>query len=160
MHTSEPARRKYRSAWSPAAPPPQASPARPPPALPPHPPSGPPPPEIPLGVVAGGSLSEGLTVRLDPRFSLEKLAVGRYVVIHGRQTGRQFFGLVTDILLDATNPELSRRPPDASNGFAAEVYSGGVAFGSMHVSPMLMLDEDEEGPRPLTTNPAPFPPGL
>ncbi|HLB65066.1 MAG TPA: ATP-binding protein [Anaerolineales bacterium] len=119
---------------------------------------GPRPSEAPLGVVAGGSLSEGLIVRLDARFSLEKLAVGRYVVIHGRQTGRKFFGLVTDILLDATNPELSRRPPDASNGFAAEVYSGGVAFGSMHVSPMLMLDEDENEPRPIKTIPAHFSP--
>jgi DNA helicase HerA-like ATPase len=114
--------------------------------------------ETPLGVVAGGSLSEGLIVRLDPRFSLEKLAVGRYVVIHGRQTGRKFFGLVTDMLLDATNPELARRPPDSSDGFAAEVYSGGVAFGSMHVSPMLMLDEAEDEPRPIKTIPAHFSP--
>ena len=114
--------------------------------------------EAPLGVVAGGSLSEGLIVRLDPRFSMEKLAVGRYVVVQGRQTGRKFFGLITDILLDASNPELVHRPPDSSDTFAAEVYSGGVAFGSMHVSPMLMLDEDDEEPRPIKTIPAHFSP--
>jgi len=116
------------------------------------------PTEAPLGVVAGGSLSEGLIVRLDPRFSMEKLAVGRYVVVQGRQTGRKFFGLITDILLDASNPELVHRPPDSSDTFAAEVYSGGVAFGSMHVSPMLMLDEDDEEPRPIKTIPAHFSP--
>jgi hypothetical protein len=119
---------------------------------------GPRPSEAPLGVVAGGSLSEGLTVRLDARFSMEKLAVGRYVVIHGRQTGRKFFGLITDIALDASNPELARRPPETSDGFAADVLSGGVAFGSMHVTPMLMLDEGEDEPRPIKTIPAHFSP--
>jgi DNA helicase HerA-like ATPase len=114
--------------------------------------------EAPLGVVSGGSLSEGLLVRLDPRFSMERLAVGRYVVVHGRQTGRKFFGLITDILLDASNPELVRRPPEPSDEFAAEVYSGGVAFASMQVSPMLMLDEDDDEPRPIKTIPAHFSP--
>lgn len=114
--------------------------------------------DLPLGLVVGGSLSGGLEVKLDPRFSMEKLAVGRYVVIHGRQTGRRFFGLVTDIALDATNPELSRRPPDLDNTFAAEVYSGQVAFGTMHVTPMLMLDEQEDQPRPIKTIPAHFSP--
>jgi hypothetical protein len=116
------------------------------------------PSDAPLGVVSGGSLSEGLLVRLDPRFSMEKLAVGRYVVVHGRQTGRKFFGLITDILLDASNPELVRRPPEPSDEFAAEVYSGGVAFASMQVSPMLMLDEDDDEPRPIKTIPAHFSP--
>jgi len=119
---------------------------------------GPRPSEAPLGVVSGGSLSEGLLVRLDPRFSMERLAVGRYVVVHGRQTGRKFFGLITDILLDASNPELVRRPPEPSDEFAAEVYSGGVAFASMQVSPMLMLDEDDDEPRPIKTIPAHFSP--
>ena len=116
------------------------------------------PRELPLGAVVGGSLSAGLDVKLDARFSMEKLAVGRYVVIHGRQTGRRFFGLITDIGLDATNPDLPRRPPDLADPFAAEVYSGQVAFGTMHVTPMLMLDEDEDQPRPIKTIPAHFSP--
>ena len=37
-----------------------------------------------LGVIIGGSLSEGLTVKLDRDHSLEDLAVGRYVVARGR----------------------------------------------------------------------------
>ena len=74
---------------------------------------GPRPSETPLGMVVGGSLSEGLTVKLDPRLTIEKLAVGRYVVIQGK-TGRRFFGLITDIALDAANPDLVRRPPPAA----------------------------------------------
>ena len=38
-----------------------------------------------LGVVIGGSLSEGLAVKLDRDISLEELAVGRYVVARGRR---------------------------------------------------------------------------
>ena len=116
---------------------------------------GPRPSETPLGMVVGGSLSEGLTVKLDPRLTIEKLAVGRYVVIQGK-TGRRFFGLITDIALDAANPDLVRRPPPADDEFLAEVYAGEIAFGTMHVSPMLMLDEEEAQPRPIKTIPSHF----
>jgi hypothetical protein len=43
-------------------------------------------PRPPLGMVVGGSLAEGLTVKLHPQTVLENLAVGRYVVLRG-QTG-------------------------------------------------------------------------
>ena len=96
-----------------------------------------------MGIVVGGSLSSGLEVKIDSRLSIEKLAVGRYVVVEGR-SGRRFFGIITDIRLDSTNPDLSRRPPDTSDEFVADVYSSTVAFGVIHVTPMLMLDEEQE----------------
>lgn len=111
--------------------------------------------ETPLGMVVGGSLSSGLLVRLDSRLSIEKLAVGRYVVIQG-QSGRKFFGLVTDIALDATNPDLIHRPPAPEDAFAAEVYARQVAYGTLSVSPMLMLDPEDQAPRPNKTVPAHF----
>jgi len=114
--------------------------------------------DSPLGVVVEGSLSAGLTVKLDPRFSLEKLAVGRYVVLRGRETGRQFFGLLTDLALGSTNPDLARRPPASDDDFLADVLRGGVAYGTAHVSPMLMLDEDSPEPRPIKTIPSHFSP--
>lgn len=119
---------------------------------------GPRPSETPLGVVVGGSLSSGLQVKLDPRLSLEKLAVGRYVVIEGRQTGRRFFGLITDIALDSTNPDLARRPPATDDDFLVDVYRGEVAFGTLHVTPMLVLEEDSQEPRPIKTIPGHFSP--
>jgi hypothetical protein len=112
--------------------------------------------ETPLGTVVDGSLSAGLRVRIDPRYSIEKLAVGRYVVIKGRQTGRRFFGIITDIALDASNPELIRRPPASSDDFIADVYNGSVAFGTMEISPMLVLDEEIGEPRPVKTIPSHF----
>ncbi len=111
--------------------------------------------ETPLGMVVGGSLSSGLLVKLDPRLSIERLAVGRYVVIRGT-SGRKFFGIVTDIALDATNPDLIRQPPAPDDSFAAEVYSRQVAYGTLSVSPMLMLDPEDDQPRPNKTVPAHF----
>ncbi len=113
------------------------------------------PSEIPLGLVVGGSLSEGLLVRLDPHLSIERLAVGRYVVVEG-QSGRRFFGLVTDIALDATNPGLAHQPPGPADAFTTEVYRRAVAYGTLHISPMLMLDPEDEAPRPIKTIPAHF----
>ncbi|MBI4772343.1 MAG: ATP-binding protein [Chloroflexi bacterium] len=111
----------------------------------------------PLGVVMGGSLSQGLNVKLDPRTVLEGLAVGCYVVIEGA-TGRRFFGMITDLLLDSTSPDLPRNPPE--DDFAREVYRGSAAFGVMHVAPMLMLDEHAQQPRPIKTIPSHFSPVL
>jgi DNA helicase HerA-like ATPase len=117
---------------------------------------GPRPSSAPLGTVVGGSLSAGLRVKLNPQFSLEKLAVGRYVVIRGRETGRRFFGMLTDVSLEATHPDLGHRPPAYEDEFAAEVYGGEIAYGSLHVSPMLLIDEESEEPRPVKTIPAHF----
>ncbi len=92
-----------------------------------------------LGVVVGGSLSKGLDIKLDVTTDIEGLAVGRYVVVHGHS--RRFFCMVTDIGLDNTNPQIMRTPPDMSNPYLAEVYSGSAAYGIMHVAPMLTIDE-------------------
>jgi DNA helicase HerA-like ATPase len=112
--------------------------------------------ERPLGQVVGGSLSAGLQVKLDPRLSIEHLAVGRYVVVRGN-SGRLFFGIITDIALDSSNPDLAHQSPGLE-GFSAEVYRGGIAYGTMHVSPMLMLDEGAHEPRPIKTIPGHFAP--
>ena len=114
----------------------------------------------PLGLVVAGSLSAGLDVKLGtpPDVFMEGLAVGKYVVIRGQQTGRQFFGLITDIGLDATNPDIAKTPPDMTDDYLAAVYAGQVAFGTMHVSPMLVLDKGEDTPKPVKTIPAHFSP--
>jgi DNA helicase HerA-like ATPase len=118
---------------------------------------GPRPSDSPLGIVVGGSLSSGLDIKVDTHLSIEKLAVGRYVVIEGR-SGRRFFGLITDISLGSTNPDLSRRPPDTQDPFIAEIYNGEVAFGMIHISPMLVIDQSGGEPRPIKTIPSHFSP--
>lgn len=93
-----------------------------------------------LGLVTAGSLSRGLDVKLDPETDIEELAVGRYVVVHGRN--RRFFCMITDIGLDNTNAQITLTPPDfQSNAYLRDVYSGTTAFGTVHIAPMLTIAE-------------------
>jgi len=107
-----------------------------------------------LGMVVGGSLSKGLEVKLDGSAPIEEVAVGRYVVIEGAQN--RFFGMITDVLLDNTNPTIQSMPPDVSDTFIREVYQGATVFGKLHVSPMLILDAAQDEPRPVKTIPSHF----
>lgn len=116
----------------------------------------------PLGLVVGGSLSQGLDVKLDvgalqPGEIIENMAVGKYVVIEGVR--KKFFSIVTDISLDNTNPDLVKSPPDAKDRFAIDIYSSQLAFGKLKVTPMLVVEADDSGtpkPKPVKTIPAHF----
>ncbi len=110
-----------------------------------------------LGIVVGGSLSKGLDVKLDRSAVVEGMAVGRYVVVRG-QTGRRFFSIITDVVLDSTNPAIEKAPPDTSDPFLARVHQGTSTFGRLQISPMLVLDRDSDEPKPVKTVPAHFAP--
>ncbi|MCB9079181.1 MAG: ATP-binding protein [Anaerolineaceae bacterium] len=107
-----------------------------------------------LGTVMSGSLSKGLEVKLDPSAPIEEMAVGRYVIVEGEQL--KFFGMITDVALDNTNPQIEKTPPDVSDPFLREVYAGFSTFGRIHISPMLVLDQAAEEPRPVKTIPGHF----
>jgi DNA helicase HerA-like ATPase len=107
-----------------------------------------------IGLVVGGSLSKGLDVKLDSSAPVEDMAVGRYVVIEGMQT--RFFGMITDVVLGNTNPMIKSMPPDVSDPFLRDVYQGTAVFGTLHVAPMLVLDDAAGEPRPVKTIPGHF----
>lgn len=111
-----------------------------------------------LGFVISGALTKGIDVRLDGDVSVEDLAVGRYVTIEGRK--RKFFGMVTDVTLDASDQHIMSAPPDVSDPFVAEVINGTSTFGRLHVLPMLTIGGDAgdilDGPQPVKTVPAHF----
>lgn len=107
-----------------------------------------------LGMVISGSLSKGLEVKLDSTAAIEDIAVGRYVVAEGSKL--RFFGMITDVVLDSTNPQIEKTPPDVSDSFLREVHTGTSTFGRIHVSPMLVLDQDTGQPRPVKTIPGHF----
>lgn len=109
-----------------------------------------------LGVIVGGSLSKGLTVRLDAGRSVEELAVGRYVVVHGKDN-RRFFCIINDVQLQSANPAIQNDPPDISDPFLRDVYIGTAAYGTVTVAPQLMIDTDGT-PRPVKTIPGHFTP--
>ncbi|MBE2271731.1 MAG: ATP-binding protein [Anaerolinea sp.] len=102
--------------------------------------------DVQLGVVVGGSLSKGLVIKLDSGQSVEELAVGRYIVVHGHE--RRFFCMITDVVLDSTNPDIQNAPPDISDPFFEAIYIGTAAYGKIHAQPMLSIDDTEKNPKP------------
>ncbi len=106
-----------------------------------------------LGVVIGGSLNDGVLVKLDGDVIIEGVAVGSYVTIKG-QTDRKFFGLVTDIRLDTTDAALAQSPP-TDDDLRLEIYRGTVAYGMLHVKPMLVKEGQSEA-KPVKSVPAHF----
>ncbi len=110
-----------------------------------------------IGLVTSGSLLEGLTARLDDDYDLERLRVGQFVVVQGRQN--RFFSLLTDVQLAATSPSILADPPGDANPLLAEILAGRSTYGTFKITPQLMLPEDVSlGLRPVKTIPAHFAP--
>ena len=110
-----------------------------------------------LGTVISGSLTQGVQVKLDPAKSVEDIAVGRYVAIRGEK--KRFFGMITDVSLEAVDPRALVMPPDISDPFIAKVVSGTTTFGKLRVLPMQTISAAAgggEGPQPAKTVPAHF----
>jgi len=110
-----------------------------------------------LGIIVGGSLSEGVEVKLDPGVCVEDMAVGRYVVVSGEK--KKFFGMVTDVSLQASEQSLMFNPPDVSDPIMAGVVRGVGTYGKLQVLPLLALDGSIAGAQsrqPVKTVPAHF----
>jgi DNA helicase HerA-like ATPase len=111
-----------------------------------------------LGIVVSGSLNKGMEVRLDSSASIEDIVVGRFVTIEGEK--RRFFGMITDVSLGVIDQKLTVTPPDTADPFIAEVLAGTSTFGTLHVSPSLVIGGDAaailEGPQPVKTVPSHF----
>jgi DNA helicase HerA-like ATPase len=111
-----------------------------------------------LGLVVEGSLVEGLRARLDA--SVEDIRVGSFVKIEGEQ--QDFFCLITDVQLGATDPQMLQDPPDLSDDYLRQVLAGTASYGTLKLQPMLMLPKAQldlagpAGPRPVRTIPTHF----
>src|SRR4051812_18987268 len=68
---------------------------------------------LPLGLITEGSLVEGLKARLDGSASVEDMRAGTFVKIEGEK--QDFFCLITDIQLGATDPQALQDPPEAND---------------------------------------------
>ncbi|BAU67162.1 hypothetical protein STA3757_45720 [Stanieria sp. NIES-3757] len=93
--------------------------------------------DLPLGSVIQGSLTKGLEVRLHPDVSVEEMRVGKFLVIRG--TRSLFFCLLTDVTLGAASERILANPPAAEDSFLRDVLAGSGTYGTVQVSPMLML---------------------
>ena len=109
-----------------------------------------------IGVIISGSLTEGLTARVDARQSVESLRVGQFLLVAGRQ--HEFFAMLTDVELAAAATEVLIDPP-ADDPFLQEVFAGTSTYATIDLRPSLMLPRDEaDGMRPVKTIPAHFAP--
>ena len=105
-----------------------------------------------IGVVVGGSLTEGVEVRLNPDTDTENLRVGAFVRVQGNSS--RFFGIITDIYLGMVDRFLGVNPPGANNKFISDSMSGIATYGNIQIEPRLVLTES--GFEPSRTIPAHF----
>jgi DNA helicase HerA-like ATPase len=97
--------------------------------------------EQPLGSVIQGSLSQGLEVRLHPDISVEEMRVGKFLVVQGIRS--RFFCMLTDVTLGTSTPRILANPPDPANTFLQEVLAGSGTYGTIDLTPMLMIMQEQ-----------------
>ena len=95
-----------------------------------------------IGYVVGGGLKENLRVRLT--IPVDQVQEGGFVVI--RSGDWQFYGLVTDLQLGATDPRFADEQSELRlPAELAGLLHGQTLFTNLEVLPALML---ERGPEP------------
>ncbi len=98
----------------------------------------------PIGYVVGGGLKENLNVRLT--VDAQSVQEGGFVVIESGDW--QFYGLITDLQLGATDPRFADEQPGARiPPGLARLLHGQTLFTNLEVLPALML---ERGPDPAS----------
>ena len=115
-----------------------------------------------LGLVISGSLIKGIDVKLNSDIAVEDIYVGRHVVIKGQQGS--FFGLITDISLENTDPYGMVAIPDIADSFVSQVLTGTTTFVRLHIMTSLIIGSDAstilEGPKPAKSIPPHFSPAF
>jgi DNA helicase HerA-like ATPase len=95
-----------------------------------------------IGIITQGSLSKGITMRLDASMSVEQLKAGKFVVIEGQKY--DFFAMITDVTLEAANKDILLNPPSVEDHFLREVMQGHVTFATVSLKPMIMMNQGLE----------------
>ncbi|ELR96730.1 ATP-binding protein [Gloeocapsa sp. PCC 73106] len=95
--------------------------------------------EHPLGTIIQGSLSQGLEVRLNPDVSVEDMRVGKFLVVQGVRS--RFFCLLTDVSLGTANARIIANPPSPNDTLLQQILAGSGTYGTLELSPMLMLTD-------------------
>lgn len=90
-----------------------------------------------IGYIVGGSLKEGLLVRLS--VPADQVQEGGFVTIQSGQW--QFYGLVTDVQLGATDPRFADEQSETRlPANLAQLLHGQTLYTNLQVLPALMLD--------------------
>lgn len=97
-----------------------------------------------IGQIITGSFSKGLLVKLDTKFNVEEIKVGKFVLIYGEKT--KYFSMVTDIHLETSNQKLFNFTPSNNDDFIKEVLKGTSTYSLAHVTPYLTVDIKNKTP--------------
>jgi len=111
-----------------------------------------------LGKVIRGSLLEGLEMKLETGSQIESIKAGKFVVVEG--ASYDFFSIITDLHLAATNDALLSNPPNLGSPFLKEIIDGTISYAVVKLRPMLMLKHGSENEElvlePVKTIPSHF----
>lgn len=95
-----------------------------------------------LGSIVGGSLVEGLTMRITPDTSLESIKTGKFVSIIGKDY--TFFSLITDLSLEVTNQDILLYPPTEKETLLHSFLKRKHIYATAQLKPMVMLDKKQK----------------
>lgn len=107
-----------------------------------------------LGTIVGGSLAEGLSMRLAADYPLESIKTGKFACVRGAQYS--FFSLITDIQLQVTNQDILLFPPSKKEILLHSMLSKRDIYATVSLRPMLMLDNTTHARMPVKCIPAHF----
>ncbi len=113
-----------------------------------------------VGIITHGSLSQGVEMKLAAGVSVEDVKAGTFVVIQGHRF--DFFSLITDVTIAATNENVLLYPPGPDDRLLRRVMEGTAAYAKVQLHPMLMLENHDHPeltdaePRAVKTVPAHF----
>ncbi len=95
-----------------------------------------------LGTVTGGSLTEGLVMRIAPETDLETIKTGKFVSVVG--THHVFFSLITDLSLEVTNQDILLYPPGEDEKLLQKLLKKQGMYATAELKPMVMLNKEKE----------------
>lgn len=107
-----------------------------------------------LGTIIGGSLSQGVTMRIAPNTSIEQLKAGKFVSIHTNNC--TYFSLIVDIALAVTNPDIMQFPPNPDDHLLTQILIKHDVYATAQLKPMLVLEGNNI--HPVKTIPLHFAP--
>jgi DNA helicase HerA-like ATPase len=110
-----------------------------------------------IGMVIGGSLSQGTDVKLNSSTSVEDIKSGQFLTIEGKDG--KFFGVVTDVSLENTDSSVFSQMTVLENKEVVNALKGTVAYGKVSLSTNLILPTGIDSAKtiePAKTIPAHF----
>lgn len=108
-----------------------------------------------VGHIVGGSLTDGLMMRIASDADLESIKTGKFLSIVGNH--HRFFSLITDLSLAVTHPDILLFPPTAQEPLLTDLLKQKDMYATAILKPMLMLTK-ELRPMPVKTIPSHFSP--